>query len=191
MSDRRKVGAVFTAQTATSRRGGARMSENGIEAVAVDMAEAAELQPDRSRILDAAAALAVLGDRETHFAQYVGEGRCREGRFKCDPDEHGNPQSLTYWQLKRKACPEAHALRDGSREQQKAAAKCAVRLWFSARRRCASAPSAGSDRIAGAFSGYGFGLYCGAPSSVARAHAWRVTRAKLAALTRKETTDGK
>jgi len=41
MSDRRKVGAVFSAQTASSRRGGARTSENGIEAVAVEIGSAA------------------------------------------------------------------------------------------------------------------------------------------------------
>ena len=162
--------------------------EARIEAVAVDIAEAAEEQPNRARVLDAAAAAAVVAKFETHFAEYVGGGRCREGRYRCDPDENGNPQSLTYWQLKRKACKAAHELPDGSREQQKAAAKCAVRLWFSARRRCANAPSAGSDTIAGAFSGYGGGIVCSLPSSAKRAESWRTTRAKLAALTRKENT---
>lgn len=127
-----------------------------------------------------AAALLTIAKHESHLAQYVWEGNCSNpphNADRCDPDKSGKPQSLTVFQLKRRSCPEAHRLPDGSREQHRAAARCAARLFSAAHRRC-KGRHAVSD-LAGAFSGYGFGIDCTAARSAARASYMRTTSARI------------
>jgi hypothetical protein len=93
---------------------------------------------------DKAAFLLALGAKESHFARYVLEGRCLEGRFRCDVDKKtGLPQALGPWQLWKRACPKGHA--EGAKSYL-TQAKCALRLAKYHQKRCKTWP--------GTFSGY-------------------------------------
>jgi hypothetical protein len=122
---------------------------------------AAEIARETSN-LDEIAAVLTLGEAETHFAIYVGEGRCSEGRFKCDPDFRGRPQARTYWQLWVSTCPMAWRALEGSPEELRAAVKCALDRWRFGLGRCKS--------LVGAFSAYRAGdcAWKGAPERAKR-----------------------
>ena len=94
-----------------------------------------------------------LGQSESGFARYVGEGRCAEGPVgsRCDPDRRGIARALGYWQQHRSACPRAWALPIGSVEQLRESARCADNLLRSALHRCKRRVA---DAEAGSFSGY-------------------------------------
>lgn len=100
-----------------------------------------------------AAALVALGQHESTWAEYIGEDRCKDGPdgMQCDPDEHGKPRALGYWQLHRSACPKAwdHA---PSAERLLIEAECAVNAFARAADRCFSKNPKGT--IAGALAGY-------------------------------------
>lgn len=96
-----------------------------------------------------AAALIALGQHESGFAQYVGEG--------CDPVPKGaancdGGRARSYWQAWRVACPRAWELPRGSREATIAFAVCAGKKLQGQAKRCQGQHPAGY--WAGAFSGY-------------------------------------
>lgn len=144
-----------------------------LDAVASAIAEASERYADPPRV---AAALLVIGRRESHWARYVGEGRCSEGPvgMRCDPDKKGVARARTYWQLWSKACAPAWEASPGSREELSAAAKCAAGLWVGASQRCQDAPD---GAIAGAFAGYRSG--CLWKGGKPRAQEWAIVKGRL------------
>lgn len=90
--------------------------------------------------------IVTVGEFETHYARYVGEGRCTEGRFKCDPDPKGVPQARTYFQLWKATCRPAWEEVEGSRAELRAAIPCAAARWKEGLRACRT--------VRGAFSAY-------------------------------------
>lgn len=97
--------------------------------------------------------LLLIGERETHWARYVGEGRCKDGPvgMRCDPDRFGNPRARTYWQLWPAACPKLKHTVPGSEAELMLGARCAAAQLRTAYARCSSNPH---GRWAGAFAGY-------------------------------------
>jgi hypothetical protein len=107
-----------------------------------------------------AAALAVLGSLESAYARYVAEGRCHQGRWKCDVDPRtGKPRARGYWQAWAVSCPELHA-GDGPPDVD-IAAKCAANLLRFGKARCKT--------WAGAFNTYGGRSQCDHPKGKKRA----------------------
>ena len=143
---------------------GARKARLG--AIAQDIATASKGNRDR------AAALIVLGSRESHFASWVGDG-CQgdppKGSGDCDKG-----RARSYWQVWARGCRKGWALPVGSRAAQAAFAGCAARLWQAARRRC---QSANEDPLVGAYSGYR--SVCRWEPAKARARRHRVMLARL------------
>lgn len=94
-----------------------------------------------------------IGQRESHWAKYVGEGRCKEGPvgMRCDPDKDGNPRAHSFWQLWPSACPGLAKLTPGSVAQLDRAASCAAAQLATAYHRCHWSQH---GRWAGAFAGY-------------------------------------
>ncbi len=95
------------------------------------------------------AALVELGQSESGFARYVGEGcyQVPPGAPSCD---HGT--SLGYWQVKRRTCSEAFQFPPWTVESLSHQVTCAARhfrwaLWY-----CAGKHPSG--RVAGAFAAY-------------------------------------
>lgn len=112
-----------------------------------------------------AKALVVYGRAETHFARYVGEGRCSEGPkgSRCDEGK-----ARTYWQLWEQTCPAAWAEVQGSQAELVAAAVCAARLMRSGWAKCRT--------IEGMFAAtWGHGR-CTAPGAAKRAEMFRRLR---------------
>jgi hypothetical protein len=147
-----------SAETVTDRR-------NRLEPVALAISKASARYADSRGV---AAALLVIGRRESYWASYVQEDRCSEGPTyaRCDPDKTGKARALGFWQLWKKACPAAWALTP-SPERLEAEARCAASTWVGARMRCRDAPD---GQVAGAFSGYRSGcLWLGGKP---RAHEW-------------------
>jgi hypothetical protein len=84
----------------------------------------------RSRSELAAAILAV-GKHESHFAEYVGDGRCQDGPvgMQCDKDHRtGEFRARSYWQLHQSACPKLWEQEPGSVGELRVAASCTARL---------------------------------------------------------------
>jgi len=121
-----------------------------------------------------------LARRETELASYVWHGCLLPGAFggielkfgHCDPDpDSGMPQSLSYFQLKQRVCPELFRIPQGTALATREAARCAARALVGAYFRCLRRPP--SQRpwgaVAGAFSGYGYSTVCDHPSSPERA----------------------
>jgi len=124
-----------------------------------------------------AARVVALGQAESNFARYVTEGRCQDGPVgsRCDPNRHGEPQSLGPWQQRRCSCPRAWDAPMGSVEQLRASARCADRILREAHRRCQRRVA---DPEAGAFGGYR-GVDCAWQGGVRRAEMSRRYRARL------------
>jgi hypothetical protein len=122
------------------------------------------------------------GRSETHFARYVGEGRCLDGPpgMRCNPDSNGLPRSLSYWQLERSACPALFDAEDGTLEALCIAADCANHIWWAQYWRCYSKNPDGP--IAGAFSGYATGESCVWKPATQRAARWYAVRNDLGRL---------
>lgn len=108
-----------------------------------------------------AASLAAVGQHETGWARYVGEGRCEDGPpgMRCDPGPDGKPQARGYWQLWRSSCSGLWALEDLHRKpfdyldgQVYAGARCAAVRLVRERERCFGRNKKGI--IAGMFGGY-------------------------------------
>jgi len=97
---------------------------------------------------DKAAYLIALGAVESNFMRYVIEGRCQEGRYKCDIDpKTGKPRALGPWQLWEAACSRAHKAGSASFEIQ---TECVLSLAaFHARKCQASGPRNWSNSFAG------------------------------------------
>jgi len=136
-------------------------SQNGEQAEARLAPWAEAISAEALQENDAAAAIAV-GWHESRWASYILEGRCLEGPvgMRCDPDAHGDPQSLGPWQLRRVACPLAWQEDPSPRVQ----AHCAISLLWYHRHRCARQHPAGD--WAGAISGFNLG--CDWPRAAAR-----------------------
>lgn len=83
-----------------------------------------------------AKALRVHGRFETHFARYVGEGRCHEGPVGSRCDEG---RARTYFQVWETTCPAAWAEPQGSVAELEQAAVCAARILRAGRARCKTA----------------------------------------------------
>ncbi len=93
-----------------------------------------ECQPVwRGRPRELGLALVILGDIESHYARYVGDGRCHDGPrgARCD-----NGRSRTYWQAQERFCPAAWAHPQGSPAELTAAAWCAARALSVGHRFC-------------------------------------------------------
>jgi hypothetical protein len=82
---------------------------------------------------DVAAGLIAIGDAETHWARYVGEGCYQIPRHAPDCD---GGRALGYWQLHRSTCPAAFVSPPWSRESLHEQVACAARLWDGQSRRC-------------------------------------------------------
>lgn len=80
-----------------------------------------------------AKALAIHGLFETHFARYVGEGRCHDGPKGSRCDEG---RARTYFQVWETTCPKAWAEPQGSVAELEAAAVCAANILRAGRARC-------------------------------------------------------
>lgn len=78
-------------------------------------------------------ALRVHARFETHFARYVGEGRCEDGPVGSRCDEG---RARTYFQVWEATCPKAWAEPQGSLAELEAAAVCAARVLRAGRARC-------------------------------------------------------
>jgi hypothetical protein len=133
--------------------------------------DAHELDTRKARMLPVAAAISkatqdpevavgvlTAGEFETHYAVFVGEGRCREGVSRrgalmpnpkaftspdrCDADRQANPRARTYWQLWRSTCPEAWAAPEGSTLELELAAGCAADRFRHGLTRCGSVEGA-------------------------------------------------
>lgn len=137
--------------------------------------ETARVVASVSSSLNDAAVLLTIAHHESRFAQYVREGcipdLIPDGAAPCD---WGLARS--YWQMQRAACRPGWALPRGSDEAQRAFARCALRQYKAALRRCRTRQNLGY--IAGGFSGYG-GIRCELPSSRARAETYRDMRRRL------------
>jgi len=93
--------------------------------VAVAIYQASKGDPDK------AAYLIALGAAESSFARYVLEGRCLEGRYKCDVDpKTGLPRALGPWQLWQAACQSAHKAGPSSFPQQAACVLERAGFWL-------------------------------------------------------------
>lgn len=97
--------------------------------------------------------LITLGQFESKFAKYVGEGRCIEGPvgMQCDPDEKGIPRARSYFQHWEVSCPKLWETEPGSKEELFVAAKCTARKLTGAYYRCREI---NPNVWAGAFSGF-------------------------------------
>lgn len=120
---------------------------------------------------ETAAALLAAGEAETHYARYVGEGRCSSGPVgsQCDPDRYGRARARGYWQLWEGTCAAAWALPVGSLESLRAEASCAAKLLTAGRVRCARA----GDPWIGAFAAGTGKALCVGPLGERRAARWR------------------
>lgn len=93
--------------------------------VATAIYQAAKGDPDK------AAYLIALGASESAFARYVIEGRCLEGKYKCDVDpKTGKPRALGPWQLWEAACRAAHKAGPGSFLQQAGCVLDRASFWM-------------------------------------------------------------
>lgn len=142
-----------------------------LKPVATAIAIAASDKPNN---LDIIAAEITIGWFETRFAKYVIEGRCLEGRFKCDLDpKTGKPRAYGFGQVW-SWCRAAHEAPPGSVESINATALCVAQRWSGSLVRC----SGTADPIAGAFSGYR-NYQCSWPEGAIRAKFFRQIRKKL------------
>jgi len=116
--------------------------------IAEDIADVAWSRPGRMEPVEVAAALLTIGQRESHWARYVGAGcvDVPKGGSTCS-----GWRALSYWQLERVACPALWDLPRGTREAQQVAARCAGRHWVAAYWRCRSADP---SPLVGAYAGY-------------------------------------
>lgn len=157
-----------------------------LAAVAAAIADASERAcgRDAPRVLwrgdppHLAARLAVLGQRESQYARYVGEGRCAVGPAgaRCDPHPlTGVPRARTYWQLWQVAAPRVWRLPQGAPLELREAAWRAAQLLAGARTRCRGR---GVSELAGAYSGYR-ALSCRWPPAVERARHAEAIEAQL------------
>lgn len=127
------------------------------------------------RKLAAGIAVAQLESGFARYAQYDCQDRPRGCSGDCDRDKHGEVRARSPWQLWRKGCPALWQLDPGSPEALSAGAACAVRLFGSARARCAGLAK---DIDAGAFAGYG-GRSCDNPGFGKRAARYRAILVQL------------
>lgn len=133
---------------------------------AIAITDAAHTRSRTWNAVKIAAALLVLGHRESRFARYVGTGQCMRGPIgaQCDP-WRGVARALGYYQQHRPACPRAWREEPGSLSQQIESARCAASLLQGGVHRCgqrASSPEAA------AFAAYA-GIRCDRPGSQRRA----------------------
>lgn len=88
---------------------------------------------------DKAAYLIALGAVESNFMRYVVEGRCLEGKYKCDVDKKtGLPRALGPWQLWEAACPKAHEVGLDSLDIQ---TECVLSLASFHKHKCSGPPT--------------------------------------------------
>lgn len=111
-----------------------------LDAVATAIDAACAKPPAPLSVPECTAALATLGDAETHFANFVIEGHCHG--HQCDGGLARGP-----WQLHHLACPALWHTPRGSVAALKAGAKCAAVRFAAAKVHC-------HHGWIGAFAGY-------------------------------------
>ena len=121
------------------------VTETTVERVA-RLAIVAHAIDDAHLTREQVAALLTLGEFESHFALYIGAGRCLTGPYKCDV-YRGVNRARTYWQLWRQTCPVAWSSVEGSAPELRASVVCASDKWSLGFERC-------KNGALGAFSGY-------------------------------------
>lgn len=125
-----------------------------LDGIADDIAFAALERPPGWSAVGLAAGLLNIGERESHWARYVGAGCTVRPRNpdtgKLAPDcDHG--RAHTYWQLWNVACPALVKETPGSRSEQVVATRCAIAHFIRSFKRCSAVDA---DELVGAYAGY-------------------------------------
>jgi hypothetical protein len=122
--------------------------------IASAVADAAAAQRWPGPKYELAALLLAVGQRESGFALHVGRGELR--RWEGDPDKDGNPRSVSFWQIQRKAAssPEAWA---AARSDIRVAAREAARVLARSRYQCRTLERAAGDWLRLTLTAYGTG----------------------------------